>query len=197
MLQGVARLRSVVRAQENLLFAESCSGSGQASEGKPLKLIIDSSILLVLAGGLGLGLLSLLLTILAGGDILRGGSFFDIALHSLAVDTFNIRVRRGNTSTEVLVPTLGGLLHIVALLINNACLCFILSLELNLALEGLHLLGVKEVTILVAILDLLFLSNNTMLHMGLVRGGRGSGNDSFLLLLNHRDLLFRLFLLGC
>ncbi|KAI6763636.1 hypothetical protein HG531_013024 [Fusarium graminearum] len=138
------------------------------SEEWPLKLIIDGSVLLVLAGRLGLGLLSLLLAVLTGSSILRSGSVLDIALDSLAVNAFNIRVRGGNTGAEVLVPTLSGLLDFIALLINNTRLCFILGLELNLALESLHLLRVKEVTILVAILDLFLLSNNTMLYMGLV-----------------------------
>jgi hypothetical protein len=163
---------------------------------KPLQLVIDGSVLLILAGRLGLSLLSLLLTILTGGSILRSGSFFDSALDSFAVDTFDIRVGRGNAGTDVLIPTLGGLLNFVALLINNAGLCFILGLELNLALEGLHLLRVKKVAILVAILNLFLLSNNTMFYM-LVRSGRSTGNDSFLLLLDNRDLVLELFLLGC
>jgi hypothetical protein len=162
-----------------------------------LKLIIDGSILLVLAGRLGLDLLSLLLAILAGSGVLRSGRFFDVALDSLTVDTFNIRVRRGNTGTEVLVPTFGWFFNFVSLLIDDAGFSFILSLKLNLALEGLHLLGVKKVTVLVAIFNLLLLGNHPVLHMGLVRSRRGSRNDSFLLLLSHGSLLLRLFLFDC
>jgi predicted alpha-1,6-mannanase (GH76 family) len=105
-------------------------------------------------------------------------------------------VRRSNTS-EVLVPALSRLLNFVALLINNACLGLVLGLELNLALKSLDLLRVEKVTILVTVLDLLLLGNDSVLNLGLIRSRRSSRDDSLFLLLGDRGLLLGLNALGC
>jgi hypothetical protein len=128
---------------------------------------------------------------------LRSGGTFILALNGLAVDTLDVGVRRSNTS-EVLIPALNRLLDFVALLINNTCLGFILGLELNLALKSLDLLRVEKVAILVTILHLLLLSNNSVLNLGLIRSRGSSRDDSLFLLLGDRGLLLLgLNVLGC
>lgn len=170
---------------------------GETEACGTLQLFLHGSILLVLTRRFSLGLFSLLLTILAGSHILRSSGTFVLALNGLAVDTLNVGVRRSHTS-QVLVPALSRLLDFIALFINNACLGFVLGLELNLALKSFDLLRVKEVAILITVLNLLLLSNDSVLNLGLIRSRGGSRDDGLFLFLGDRGLiLLRLNVLGC
>lgn len=76
---------------------------------------------------------------------------------------------------------LNGLRNLVAVGINKAGPRLVACLELDLALEGLDLLFVKEVAVLIAIFDALLASNNRM-------AGRGRGTGDSGLLLNNGNL---------
>lgn len=76
---------------------------------------------------------------------------------------------------------LNGLRNLVAVDINKAGARLVACLELDLALEGLDLLLVKEVAVLIAIFDALLASNNRM-------AGRGRGAGDGGLLVNNGNL---------
>jgi hypothetical protein len=146
--------------------------------------------ILCIAGGFRLGLLGLLLAIFAG--LRRVSLLVNLALDCLAVGTLNIRMRGSDTGKFFLVPATFRGLDLIASFVDNASLSFVFGLELDLTLKSLDLLRIQQVAILIAVLDLLLLGEDTVL---LILNG-SSGNFGFILLVNRRGGLVGLNLVG-
>ncbi|KAK1255792.1 hypothetical protein MKX07_008051 [Trichoderma sp. CBMAI-0711] len=142
-------------------------GAGQKDQALPppsSQFLLNGSLnFLPLTSGLRLEVLRLYFAVTAGSSLPRNLSALNFG--GLLVNTLDVRVRRGHAGNHVVGPTAFGHGDFVSLRIDDACLGLVLGLELDFALKRLDLLIVKQVSVLVSVLNLLFLGED----LGLLR----------------------------